>query len=321
MFMSYLRLLFSMLFLVAALVMTFPLDGVPRIVEAKATEGRLPGGPMVLTSTARQALQATDKAFPSDDAGFSAYYRIEDGGSYSLDKGTVDDHIFSPIEPDDPTLRTAPATLVKVGANYTVATLTLENIDSLVSTVNLYYDDEGWIVAYLSSGVASALIWQAKDIDVENPSVSEIGDTILLEAINVVVDEALGETAIEYDDTDLGHYHWQFPDADNYLIMAVSRKDQGEYPVQFAVPDTLTLSEISTSLWVSQGTNPLAPCAKVTLDDTDLIAEQCSKGIYSGTVDLTSLADTAGHTWNLIHSERDEGASGSLMIIIYSSSG
>ncbi len=308
-----------LLLMVSAATISFQQTGFSP-AEASGIHAGLPGKAMILTATARQAMQESEKAFPSDSAGFSAYYRLEEDGSYSLNKGTVDDHIFSPVEPGDTTLRTAPATLVEVGANYTVATLTLENIDSLVSTVNLYYDDEGWIVAYLPSGAASALIWQAKDIDAENPDVEDIGDTILLQAINIVVKEALDKTAIEGDDSDLGHYHWQYPDADNFLMMAVTRQDQGDYPVQFAVPESLTLSEISTSLWVSQGANPQAPCAKVTLDDSDLIAEQCSKGIYSATVNLTNLADTTGHTWNLIHSERDEGGSGALMVIIYGSS-
>ena len=309
-----------LLFLVTALAIVFFPEGNSRVAEARATVEGLPGKSMALTPTARQALQETEQAFPSDSAGFSAYYRMEEGGSFSLDKGAVDDHIFSPVEADDTTLRSAPATLVDIGQNYTVATLNLKNIDDLGSTVNLYYDDEGWIVAYLASGDASALVWQAKGIDVENPDVEDIGDTVLLAAINVVVDDALDETAIEDDDSDLGYYHWQFPEADNFMMMAVSRKDQGEYPVQFAVPESLTLSEISASLWVSQGTNPQAPCASVTLDNSDLIAKQCAKGIYSGTVDLTNLADTAGHTWKLIHSERDEGGSGALMIIIYASS-
>lgn len=310
----------SILFLVvSAATFTFSEDR-PRTAEASVIPAGIPGTPMILKAAARQALQDSEKAFPSDSAGFSAYYRLEDNGSFSLDKGTVDDHIFSPVEPEDTTLRTAPATLVEVGENYTVATLTLNNIESLVSTVNLYYDDEGWIVAYLPSGDASALIWQAKDIDVENPDVEDIGDTILLETINVVVDEALGKPAIEDDDSNLGHYHWQFPDADNFLMMAVSRQDRGEYPVQFAVPDSLTLYEISASMWVSQGTNPDAPCAKVTMDNSDLISRQCSKGIYSGTVNLTNLADTTAHTWNLVHSERDEGGSGALMVIIYATS-
>ena len=282
----------------------------------------LPGKPMILTATAHQALLASEKAFPSQDAGFSAYYRVGEDGSYSLDKGAVDDLIFSQLRSGDTTFRTAPATLVDMGQNYTVARLTLENIDDLESEVNLYYDDEGWIVAYLDSDEASALVWQAKGIDPENPSIDDddIGNTVFLNAINIVVDEALGGTAIEDDDPDLGHYHWQFPNADTYLMMAVSRQDQGEYPVQFAVPDRLTVTEISASLWISQLTNPAAPCASVTLDSSDLIGKKCEKGIYSGKVDLPLSAGPSGHTWKLIQSERDQGASGSLMVIIYGSS-
>ena len=310
----------SILILAIAIVATaafFPHG--PGIAEAKATNQQIPGQPMFLSPAARQALQAEEKAFPSDDAGFSAYYRMGESGSYSLNKKTVDDYIFSPVEAGDLTVRTAPATLVDVGANYTVATLTIQNIDALISTVNLYYDDEGWIVAYLSDDEASALVWQAREISEEDPKVEEIGDTLLLEAINIVVDEALSKTAIEDDDSKLGHYHWQLPDANNFLMMVISRDAQGPYAVQFAVPDTLTLHEISASLWVSQWTNDKAPCAKVELDDKALIAEKCTKGIYSGTVTLANLANTTAHTWKLTQSERDEGSSGSMMIILYES--
>ena len=134
----------------------------------------------------------------------------------------------------------------------------------------------------------------------------------------MVVDEALGETAI--DDEDLGYYHWQFPSADNFLMMMISRKEVDEYPVQFAVPSTITISEISASLWVSQWTNAQAPCATVTLDSSDLIPKKCEKGIYDGTATLTASSETTTYTWKLEQSERDEGGSGSLMVIIYQSS-
>ena len=310
----------SLLSLVSAIAIASSVTYGSNVAEAEVVSERLPGTPMELSPAAKQALQQSDKAFPSDDAGFSAYYRLEDDGSFSLDKDTVDDHIFSPAEPGDTTVLAAPATLVDVGQNYTVATLRLKNIDGLESEVNLYYDDEGWIVAYLSNGEASANVWQAKDVDLERPVVADIGDTILLEAINVVIDEALGETAIENDDSDLGYYHWRYPTADNILMMAVTRKLQGEHLVQFAVPESLTLLEISASLWISQWTNPQAPCARVTLDGTDLIPEQCSTRIYDGIFNLTDLADTTGHTWKLIQSLPGEGASGSLMMIIYETS-
>ena len=287
-------------------------------VEARAVAQEVPGIPMKLSPTARQALQESEKAFPSDDAGFSAYYRVGESGSYSLTKKTVDDHIFSPLGTEK-TMRTAPATLVEVGQNYTVATLTLENIDGLASTVNLYYDDQGWVVAYLSKDEASALVLQAHGIDAENPKVDDdnIGETTLLDAINVVVDEALDDSAIEADDDDLGYYHWQFPSADNFLMMMISRADPTEFAVQFAVPSSITISEISASMWVSQGNNASAPCAKVTLDGSDLIEQKCDKGIYNGKATLTASEETKTYNWKLIQSSQDGGGSGSLMVIIY----
>ncbi len=308
----------SLLCLVSAIAIASNVTYGSNVAEAEVVSERLPGIPMELSPAAKQALQQSDKAFPSDDAGFSAYYRVEEDGSFSLEKDTVDNYIFSPLPDGGTALR---ATLVEIGENYTVATLTLLNIDSLESTVNLYYDDEGWIVAYLSRGESSALVWQANSADPVDPNMVEIGDTLLLEAINVVVDGGLGKTAIEDGDSGLGHYHWQFPNADNFLMMAVSREYQGEYPVQFAVPDSLTLLEVSASLWISQGEYPLAPCAKVTLDGTDLIPKQCLKGIYGNISDLINFEDTSIHTWKLIQSMRDEGGSGSLMMIIYETSG
>ena len=73
----------------------------------------------------------------------------------------------------------SPATLVSIGDNYTVAKVALENIDDIVSTVNLYYDDEGWIIAFLPRGVASSQIWQARKENVENPVVTDIALTTL----------------------------------------------------------------------------------------------------------------------------------------------
>lgn len=279
-----------------------------------------PGIRVDLTAEARNALQDSDLAFPSDSAGFSAYYRRASDGSHSLNKDTVDNHIFSPIGKGEVTFRAAPAQLVSIGDNYTVAAMSVLNIDGLTSSLNLYYDDEGWIVAYLPKDTPSSLVWQARKEDPENPAVTDISTTTLLDAINVVVNEALGETAIEPDNTGLGYYHWQHQDADNFLMMAVSRAEQGEYPVQFSVPGTLTVAEVASTLWISQGENTQAPCANISLNDSALIAKQCKKGIFSAKVDLSGFGDQTAHNWKLTQSERDEGGSGALLIILYSAS-
>ena len=279
-----------------------------------------PGMRVNLTAEARNALQDSDLAFPSDSAGFSAYYRRGSDGSHSLDKDTVDNHIFSPIAKGEATFRAAPAQLVSIGDNYTVAEVSILNIDALNSSLNLYYDDEGWIVAYLPKGAPSSQVWQAREESTENPEVTDISTTTLLDAINVVVNEALGETAIEADNTGLGYYHWQHQDADNFLMMAVSRGEKGEYPVQFSVPDTLTVAEVASTLWIAQGGNTQAPCANVALDDASLIAKKCTRGIFSAMVDLSGFGAKSAHNWKLTQSETNEGASGALLIILYSSS-
>ena len=281
-------------------------------------KGHFPGIQLNLTAEARNALQSSELAFPSDSAGFSAYYRRNDNGSHSLDKDTVDNYIFSPVEAGKITYRAAPANLVSIGDNYTVATMSIINIDGLESSLNIYYDDEGWIVAYLPEGTPSSQVWQARQEDLENPAVADISLTTLLDAINVVISEALGESAIPHDDSGLGYYHWQHEDADNFLMMAVSKKDQGEYPVQFSVPETLAVAEIASTLWISQGENLQAPCATVALDDAALIAQQCQKGIFSAKVDLEGFGGQTAHNWKLTQSERDEGGSGALLIILYS---
>ena len=286
--------------------------------EYRVTQGDYYNLESAIPVQARNLAQDDSLAFPADSAGFSAYYRVKEGGSFQLDKGKVDDFIFSPISPEDTSVRTAPATLVSIGDNYTIARVSLVNIDGIVSRVNLYYDDEGWVVSYLPSGAPSSQIWQAREENIESPSVTDISLTTLLDTLNLVIADSLEKTAIDSEDAGLGYYHWQHPDADSFLMMAVSRQEQGEYPVQFSVPSTLTVSEVSATLWISQGGNPQAPCAKIVFDDEDLIANQCEKGIYSSTVDLTKFREKETHSWKLVQSERKEGASGGLMMIVYS---
>ena len=96
---------------------------------ANPQEAAFPGITLALTAEAKESLQVTGDAFPADSAGFSAYYRHGSPGSYSLDKGKVDAHVFdsvpaSPPRPPNPTARKAgQGIVISMGANYTIATL------------------------------------------------------------------------------------------------------------------------------------------------------------------------------------------------------
>ena len=62
----------------------------------------------------------------------------------------------------------------------------------------------------------------------------------------------------------------------------------------------------------------MTPCAMVTLDDAALISEKCEKGITSMNADLENFNARMGHSWKLEQTMRDEGASGALLMILYS---
>ena len=284
-----------------------------------------PGITLELTAEASNALQQAGQAFPESDAGFSAYYRVANAGVYGLDKAAVDAEIFAPVSSGDLTYRDSVASIIATGGNYTVATLPIINIDyvsdtdKLITDVNVYYDDQGWIVAYLPVNTPSAQIWQARALDAENPSLSAV-DTVLLDAINVIyVDGLNNSTPLTTAAAGFNYYHWQHPDAANFLMLAMAHGEQGgaNQPVSFAVPATFEVAEVSATLWISQDVNPTAPCAKLTLDAADLIAQQCAKGFYHATADLTTFNAQSAHVMKLEQSARDEGAAGGLLMLVY----
>ena len=147
-----------------------------------------------LTSEVVAALQQTD-AFPAADAGFSAYYRTRDAeDNFTLDKSAVDGALLS--DPPPRSVRAAPASLVSIGDNYSVASFPVLNIDQTTTSVQVYYDSGGWVVAYFPRGDESSRAWQAEGLDVDNPTLESLDRTTLLDAINAVVSEALDQPEV-----------------------------------------------------------------------------------------------------------------------------
>ena len=87
----------------------------------------------------------------------------------------MDADLFSNPEPI--LFRAGIGTLLGSGANFGVGAIPIINIDGLATSVNLYYDDEGWIVAYFSSGQESSRAWQAVELSIETPALSDLSRT------------------------------------------------------------------------------------------------------------------------------------------------
>ena len=129
----FLRLLpsIAVFFLALCALLAFQFFSTP--VEPAPTLGAMPTAttPLPLSDppllSPQNSDDSDDLAFPADAAGFSAYYRrsetVNGTLSFSLNKDSVDQHIFAPILSSKSKIMTAPGTLLEVGDNYTVAPL------------------------------------------------------------------------------------------------------------------------------------------------------------------------------------------------------
>lgn len=269
-----------------------------------------------LTAEASHALQENTGnalAFPAADAGFSAYYRVPKAGGigFELDKAAVDEALLAAPRPTSH--RAGVATLLQTGNNHTIVQVPIRNIDTLVTNVRLYYDVQGWLVAYFPQGQASSQAWQALGLNTDNPALGDVSVTTLLEAINdvlVTVVEAPPLTPQQ-----VGYYHWQHPTATNFLMFATAVGQHGADSVAFAVPDSFTVHEVSVSLWVLlEG----GVCARTTLDRMHLTGDLCNRSFTHRVVDLGQFSSQAAHTMTLEQVNGDKGASGLLGMLIYS---
>ncbi len=296
----------------ATLALTLSFDGGATRGQDAVGPGLSPSISLGLTAEARQSLQQSGNAFPSNTAGFSAYYRVPDGsGGFGFNKNTVDQVLFNSSVPTQ--RRTGPATVVDIGTTHSVGSLLIRNIDGLTTRVNLYFDDQGWLVAYFPAGSGSSRAWQAIQLDVENPILTDLSQTTLLDAINDVLVEALRLPTVTPDQ--LGYYHWRYPTATDFLMIATARGRLGIDTVSFAVPSNFSVQEVSVSMWITE-TN--LPCARSVLDGVNITGDWCDRNFRHELANLSDFNSRNVHTLQLEHYSQDLGASGATVMLIYS---
>ena len=176
--------------------------------------------------------------------------------------------------------------------------------------VNLYYDDEGWIVAYFPRNSESSQVWQAVELNNERPNLESLERTTLLDSINDLLENALGQSPIAHED--LGYYHWQYPDATSFLTFGVVLGVAGSKFVSFAIPSNFTVSEASVAQWSTE-TPAGSPCDAETFLDGTLVHTSCGQVFLHSFVSMPSTA----HNLEL-RVNGASGAAGSLVMIIYS---
>ena len=212
--------------------------------------------------------------FPKADAGISAYYRIPappDG--QRLDIMAV--VIALTAEPGaDDEMRAGAADIINLGLNFGIIEIPMHGAVTASTPppteVRVYFDDQGWIIAYLPKDKPAAAIWRYGGNDGGDGN-DALDGNFLARAIELVVSESGSETDGYAGPS--GYYDWQNPDCDAYVAFSNRIGEQDSVPVRFLIPDRIKQIQASAAVLIidhSEGGSP--DTAELQVDDVAVVS-------------------------------------------------
>ena len=187
-----------------------------------------------------------DTAFREGDAGFSAWVRVEasEQGSDApaLDIGRIVSELTS--APEESAIRLAGAIDGDDGLGLNFAIITLPMYAAVISsppteTVTVYFDDQGWIVAYLPKERPAAAIWKYTSMG-DTTDETGLENNLLVLAINEVL-KADDANAEKVGHDNVNYYDWQYQDCNAFALFSAVAEEGGKSDtVKFVVPRTIT---------------------------------------------------------------------------------
>jgi len=161
-------------------------------------------------------------AFPEDEAGISAY--INTGQTINIENVS---QIFTEV--------------VEVGDNYIIGKTPISDYGGNIN-VHVYADTDGWIVAYFLNGTPASYMMQWLEApDVNNPVITTITNTTLVDAVHKAGDAA----SVEIVSSEIKYYDFSHPNANNMMLFIRTRATNGVNLHQVEIPADYTLYEAS----------------------------------------------------------------------------
>ena len=236
--------------------------------------------------------QSTDEtAFREEEAGFSAYHRVleqpegnrQDDAQPRLSIPVITQTLLAAPEESN-TTRSGIAQPVELGSNFAILKIPMFatiGFGSLVDPryVNVYYDDRGWIVAYLAAGEPAASIWRHDSASGENQENSKANEhleqNLLVLAINEVLNSAIQDkpSLAPVSHGVVGYYDWENPDCNAFVLFSNQSSGGQSEPVNFVIPPKIgdiqaSAAVLVTSRYSSSGDDI---SASVTLDRESIV--------------------------------------------------
>ena len=226
-------------------------------------------------------------AFREEDAGFSAHHRVPDhfegnGPDDLRPRLDVFDITQALLEEPDPTNvnRLDAGRHVDSGGNFGIVELPMVVAPSVGSVapprqVTVYYDDRGWVVAYLSAKDPAAGIWR---YDPLKQQANDLEQSLLVLAINEVLVVARQDVPeiVDADHATVGYYHWQHPEHNAFLLFGHESSGGTSDPVRFVVPPAIESILPSASVLITSPPPPdqTSVTAELMVDDGAVVSVQ-----------------------------------------------
>jgi hypothetical protein len=274
----------------AALLMSLCSGGPAETSEVDATRATVWG--LAEPDNLVTAAQGDDTtAFREEEAGFSAHHRVpdhfQDDGQDDLrprlNVAAITDALLG--EPSENShIRSKPGSHVDSGANFGIIELPMavtraRGTLTPIQQVTVYYDDRGWVVAYLPTDAPAAGIWRYDPQDTPNAPGHQINDldqSLLLLAINEVLAAAKRDVPeiVDADQDTVGYYHWQYPDYNAFVLFGHEYDGETSAPVRFVVPPTIENILASASVLITSIPTDDQPAvtAELMVDDSAMVS-------------------------------------------------
>ena len=225
--------------------------------DAAGTTIPLAGPPDVSRPSANSAT-----AFREEDAGICAHYRIPQAGNGTSEPSLDINSILNALETEPPesAIRGAGTTL-DLGLNFAIVELPM--YAAVVSpapteTVTVYYDDQGWIVAYLDRDRPAAALWKHRSADGKAQSQSTADEDLKRNLLVLAINEVLrahdaGASEVSHDE--IGYFDWRNPELDAFVLFSVVTDGGESDPVRFVVPHTIDAVNASAAVLITNHTD------------------------------------------------------------------
>ncbi|MDE2788755.1 MAG: hypothetical protein OXL37_19155 [Chloroflexota bacterium] len=237
-------------------------------------------------------------AFREEDAGFSAHYQVaehsqgngQDDLRPRLNVMAITDALLA--DPDESNAnRKKAGRHVDSGGNFGIVELPMavtRNLGSAVPPrlVTVYYDDRGWVVAYLPADEPAAGIWRYDPQD-QDRQVNDLEQNLLVLTINEVL-SAARQNVPEIANADhgaVGYYHWEYPECNAFVLFSHESGGGTSEPVRFVVPPTIEHIMASATVLLTSLSTPgqTGVTADLMVDDSAVVSvEQPARLTVSG---------------------------------------